>query len=68
MKINPQKTLIATSTEDCCLMIWSIKTSTRVYDIKFKSKPHYCLQWSPTGPGTANPDAKKWLVRYIVKE
>lgn len=38
------------------LKIWSMKQDTWVHDLQAHSKEIYTIKWSPTGPGTHNPN------------
>lgn len=38
------------------LKIWSMKQDTWVHDLQAHSKEIYTIKWSPTGPGTVNPN------------
>lgn len=38
------------------LKIWSMKQDTCVHDLQAHSKEIYTIKWSPTGPGTVNPN------------
>ncbi|KAG7027035.1 WD40 repeat-containing protein HOS15 [Cucurbita argyrosperma subsp. argyrosperma] len=38
------------------MQIWSMKQDKYVYDLKEHSKEIYTIRWSPTGPGTNNPN------------
>jgi len=35
-----------------------------VHDLQAHSKEIYTIKWSPTGPGTNNPNAQLILARY----
>ena len=43
--------------------IWSMKQDTCVHDLQAHSKEIYTIKWSPTGPGTNNPNANLMLAR-----
>ncbi|GJN38457.1 hypothetical protein PR202_gb27496 [Eleusine coracana subsp. coracana] len=42
-------------------LIWSMKQEKCVYDFKDHSKEIYTIRWSPTGPGTNNPNQQLLL-------
>ena len=46
------------------LQIWSLKQDTCIHDLQAHSKEIYTIKWSPTGPGTNNPNAQLILARY----
>lgn len=41
-----------------------MKQDTCVHDLQAHSKEIYTIKWSPTGPGTNNPNANLMLARY----
>ncbi|KTG01950.1 hypothetical protein cypCar_00009096 [Cyprinus carpio] len=41
--------------------LWSMKQDTCVHDLQAHSKEIYTIKWSPTGPGTNNPNANLML-------
>ncbi|KAM3366056.1 hypothetical protein ACQJBY_015544 [Aegilops geniculata] len=41
--------------------IWSVKQDKCVYDFKEHTKEIYTIRWSPTGPGTNNPNQQLLL-------
>lgn len=43
--------------------IWSIKQDNCVHDLQAHNKEIYTIKWSPTGPGTNNPNANLMLAR-----
>lgn len=47
------------------LKIWSMKQDTCVHDLQAHSKEIYTIKWSPTGPGTSNPNVNLILARYV---
>ena len=47
------------------LKIWSMKQDTCVHDLQAHSKEIYTIKWSPTGPGTANPNVNLILARLV---
>ena len=38
------------------LKIWSMKQDSCLHDLQAHSKEIYTIKWSPTGPGTCNPN------------
>lgn len=51
-----QGQLLASCSDDMTLKIWSMKQDTWVHDLQAHSKEIYTIKWSPTGPGTQNPN------------
>ena len=49
-----------------CHQIWSMKQDTCVHDLNAHNKEIYTIKWSPTGPGTNNPNAPLILARYVI--
>ncbi|XP_063986941.1 F-box-like/WD repeat-containing protein TBL1XR1 isoform X2 [Diachasmimorpha longicaudata] len=56
IKWDPQGNLLASCSDDMSLKIWSMKQDTWVHDLQAHSKEIYTIKWSPTGPGTQNPN------------
>jgi len=52
----------------CLLQIWSLKQDTCMHDLQAHSKEIYTIKWSPTGPGTNNPNAQLILARYFYSD
>jgi transducin (beta)-like 1 len=48
-------TLLASCSDDCTAKIWSLSSSSPVFDLKGHIKEIYTLCWSPTGPRTQHP-------------
>lgn len=46
------------------LQIWSMKQESCVHDLQAHSKEIYTIKWSPTGPGTSNPNSNIMLARW----
>jgi len=40
-----------------------MKQDTCVHDLQAHSKEIYTIKWSPTGPGTSNPNSNIMLAR-----
>lgn len=47
---------MASCSDDKSIKVWSMQSETCVHDFKDHSKAIYTMGWSPTGPGTANPN------------
>lgn len=45
--------------------IWSMKQDMCVHDLQAHSKEIYTIKWSPTGPGTNNPNMNLILARFV---
>lgn len=45
------------------VQIWSMKQDNCVHDLQAHNKEIYTIKWSPTGPGTSNPNANLMLAR-----
>lgn len=43
-----------------------MKQDTCVHDLQAHNKEIYTIKWSPTGPGTNNPNANLMLARYTL--
>lgn len=63
IKWDPQGNLLASCSDDMTLKIWSMKQETCVHDLQAHSKEIYTIKWSPTGPGTPNPNMNLILAR-----
>lgn len=37
-----------------------------IHDLQGHAKEIYTIKWSPTGPGTAYPNANLWLARFAL--
>ncbi|OXB71150.1 UNVERIFIED_CONTAM: hypothetical protein H355_003405 [Colinus virginianus] len=46
--------------------IWSMKQDTCVHDLQAHSKEIYTIKWSPTGPGTSNPNSNIMLASLAI--
>lgn len=62
IKWDPQGNLLASCSDDMTLKIWSMKQDTCLHDLQAHSKEIYTIKWSPTGPGTQNPNMNLTLV------
>ncbi|KAL6220366.1 hypothetical protein ACLB2K_008122 [Fragaria x ananassa] len=56
VKWDPTGTLLASCSDDISAKIWSMKQEKYVHDLREHSKEIYTIRWSPTGPGTNNPN------------
>jgi hypothetical protein len=52
----------------CVGQLWKADQQDCVADLREHKKEIYAIRWSPTGPGTNNPDQKKTLARYGARE
>jgi hypothetical protein len=43
--------------------IWSLKSDKCLLDLRKHTKEIYTIKWSPTGPGSVNPNLPLQLVR-----
>lgn len=43
-----------------------MKQDSCVHDLQAHNKEIYTIKWSPTGPGTNNPNANLMLARYFL--
>lgn len=46
------------------MQIWSMRQDSCVHDLQAHSKEIYTIKWSPTGPGTNNPNMNLILARW----
>ncbi|XP_027917486.1 WD40 repeat-containing protein HOS15-like [Vigna unguiculata] len=58
VKWDPTGSLLASCSDDITAKIWSMKQDTYLHDLREHSKEIYTIRWSPTGPGTNNPNHK----------
>ncbi|CAI0461573.1 unnamed protein product [Linum tenue] len=56
VKWDPAGQLLASCSDDISAKVWSMKQEKYVYDLREHTKEIYTLRWSPTGPGTNNPN------------
>ena len=54
--------LLASCSDDHTAKIWSVNQDAAVHDLTAHTKEIYTIKWSPTGPGTANPNQRLMLV------
>lgn len=67
IKWDPQGMLLASCSDDMTLKIWSMTQDTCVHDLQAHSKEIYTIKWSPTGPGTNNPNMNLILARFVAR-
>lgn len=70
MKLNPQKNLLATSSKDSTMKIWSMENASLLYNYDVKKLPmsaiwFQCLEWCPKGPNSDWPKMNGLLARYF---
>ncbi|KAE9597651.1 hypothetical protein Lal_00041596 [Lupinus albus] len=58
VKWDPTGSLLASCSDDKTAKIWNMKHDKYLHDLKEHSKEIYIIRWSPTGPGTSNPNKK----------
>lgn len=63
IKWDPTGTLLASCSDDFSAKIWSVKSDKCLHDFRQHTKEIYTIRWSPTGPGTANPNRPLVLAR-----
>ncbi|KAK8716642.1 hypothetical protein V6N13_043947 [Hibiscus sabdariffa] len=56
VKWDPTGSLLASCSDDITAKIWCMKQDKYVHDLREHSKEIYAIRWSPTGPGTNNPN------------
>ncbi|GLT68834.1 hypothetical protein SLA2020_410320 [Shorea laevis] len=56
VKWDPTGSLLASCSDDITAKIWSMKQDNYVHDLREHCKEIYTIRWSPTGPGTNNPN------------
>lgn len=59
VKWDHQSNLLASGSEDCTVKIWTMKDAPDgglVHDLRTHTKGVDTIRWSPSGPGTANPN------------
>ncbi|GFY81022.1 WD-40 repeat family protein [Actinidia rufa] len=62
VKWDPTGSLLASCSDDITAKIWSMKQDKYVHDLREHAKEIYTIRWSPTGPGTNNPNKQLLLV------
>ncbi|GFY93763.1 WD-40 repeat family protein [Actinidia rufa] len=58
---TPTGSLLASCSDDITAKIWSMKQDKYVHDLREHAKEIYTIRWSPTGPGTNNPNKQLLL-------
>ncbi|XAR51325.1 hypothetical protein NMG60_11005925 [Bertholletia excelsa] len=61
VKWDPTGSLLASCSDDTTAKIWSMKQDKYVHDLRDHTKEIYTIRWSPTGPGTSNPNQQLLL-------
>ncbi|KAI3722635.1 hypothetical protein L2E82_33677 [Cichorium intybus] len=61
VKWDPTGSLLASCSDDTTAKIWSMKHEKNIHDLRNHTKKIYTLKWSPTGPGTINPNKRLLL-------
>ncbi|XP_044503972.1 WD40 repeat-containing protein HOS15-like isoform X2 [Mangifera indica] len=56
VKWDPTGSLLASCSDDVSAKIWNMKQDKYVHDLREHAKEIYTIRWSPTGPGTNNPN------------
>ncbi|GKU98889.1 hypothetical protein SLEP1_g11825 [Rubroshorea leprosula] len=56
VKWDPTGSLLASCSDDITAKIWNVKQDNYVHDLRQHCKEIYTIRWSPTGPGTNNPN------------
>ncbi|XP_044470022.1 WD40 repeat-containing protein HOS15 isoform X2 [Mangifera indica] len=56
VKWDPTGSLLASCSDDITAKIWNMKQDKYVHDLREHAKEIYTIRWSPTGPGTNNPN------------
>ncbi|VDN32385.1 unnamed protein product [Dibothriocephalus latus] len=65
IKWDPNGHLLASCSDDRTLKVWDMDHDHCIHDLQGHAKEIYTIKWSPTGPGTAHPNAPLWLARYV---
>ena len=61
IKWDPSGFLLASCSDDNTAKIWSTKQDGCLHDFREHGKEIYTIRWSPTGPGTSNPNKQLLL-------
>ncbi|KAI8030572.1 WD40 repeat-containing protein HOS15 [Camellia lanceoleosa] len=61
VKWDPTGSLLASCSDDCTAKIWSMNQDNYVHNLREHAKEIYTIRWSPSGPGTNNPNQKLLL-------
>lgn len=65
IKWDPNGELLASCSDDRTLKVWDMNSDQCIHDLQGHAKEIYTIKWSPTGPGTAYPNAQLWLARFV---
>ncbi|XP_024984046.1 WD40 repeat-containing protein HOS15 [Cynara cardunculus var. scolymus] len=61
VKWDPTGSLLASCSDDVTAKIWSMKQDKHIHDLREHAKEIYTIRWSPSGPGTNNPNQQLLL-------
>ena len=63
VKWDPSGRYLASCSDDCTAKIWDVESDRKdpLYDLKDHEQEIYTVKWSPTGPGSKNPQKKSLL-------
>ncbi|KAJ9540606.1 hypothetical protein OSB04_027112 [Centaurea solstitialis] len=61
VKWDPTGSLLASCSDDITAKIWSMKHDKHIHDLREHAKEIYTIRWSPSGPGTNNPNQQLLL-------
>uniref|UniRef100_A0A7N0SYU1 Uncharacterized protein n=1 Tax=Kalanchoe fedtschenkoi TaxID=63787 RepID=A0A7N0SYU1_KALFE len=61
VKWDPTGSILASCSDDITAKIWSMKHDKYIHDLREHAKAIYTIRWSPTGPGTNNPNQQLLL-------
>ena len=61
MNRDPAGEFLASCSDDYTAKIWSPSSETCLHDLREHGKEIYTIKWSPTGPGSANPNKSRLL-------
>mmetsp|Transcript_24236 Transcript_24236/g.56878 ORF Transcript_24236/g.56878 Transcript_24236/m.56878 type:complete len:845 (+) Transcript_24236:120-2654(+) len=64
VKWDPSGRLLASCSDDCTAKIWDVESDRTdpLYDLKEHDQEIYTVKWSPTGPGSRNPQNPRSLL------
>jgi transducin (beta)-like 1 len=55
---SPGGQYLASCSDDSTAKVWSVQAGGLVFDLKGHSKEIYTVRWTPTGPGTSQPQGQ----------